>query len=356
MNISRLLPAIACLAVLAVGSARAEDDVASQLQQLNNAAPNLRIAAMQQLAANPGGVLQYLSKDKGDATIAAIEQAMADPEKDVRANAAGLLFQIQLQAGLLAQQGQAPPVNLSQRPSLASRVRTAISDPSADVRESATLLATGAVAPSPQFEAALLAQWQRETSPKVRLTLVQVMAVHRYTSEPTRLALRDALKDKDFQVREQAASTLATPEDTGDLRRLVDAMTAEEVAFVRKNMLVTILRYGPAAKPYLAIIDQEIAAIADAPSRQTMLLLSQAVRGANGAGVDSPHADTAIPGSNARDAAVTDDAEATHNKAIREPSPKDTSEGKRHINEWWIIPVIIAVIAIGLLWYRQRKK
>lgn len=362
MKISRLLPAIACLAVLAVGSASAEDDVAGQIQQLGDAAPNLRVAAMRQLAANPGGVYQYLSTAKSDAAIAALEQALADPEKNVRAYAAGLLYQIQLQAGLLAQQGKAPPVNLSQRPSLASRVRTAISDPSADVRESATLLATGAVAPSPQFEAALLAQWQRETSPKVRLILVQVMAVHRYTSEPTRLALHDALKDKDFQVREQAASTLATldlvtPEDTGDLRRLVDAMTAEKKGYVRKNMLVTIFRYGPAAKPYLALIDQEIAAIPDAPSRQTMLSLSQAVRGADGAGIDTPQRGTAVPDNSARNVVGAD---APHNEVISAPSPvpspKGTSGDEHRINRWWIIPVIVAVTAIGLLWYRRRKK
>ncbi len=363
MNTSRLLSVIACLAVLAVDGAQAENDVAGQLEQLNNTTPNLRVAAMRQLAVNPGGVLQYLSKDKGDAAIAAIERAISDPEKDVRANAAGLLYQIQLLAGFLAQQGQAPPINLSQRPSLASRVRTAISDHSADVRESATLLATNAVAPSAQFEAALLEQWKREESPKVRLTLVQVLAVHRYTSEPTRLALRDALKDKDFQVREQAASTLATldlatPKDTGDLRRLVDAMTAEKEGYVRKNMLVTILRYGPVAKPYLTLIDQEIAAIADAPSRQTMLLLSQAVRGADGAGIDTPRGDAATSGDHARDMASTDGADATPNAAIRAPSPtplsKDTPGDERRINKLWVIPILVAIVAVALLWYRRR--
>lgn len=365
MNISRLLSATICLAILVVGNASAEDDVARQFQQLNNAAPNLRAAALRQLAANPSGVYQYLGTAQGDAAIAALEQALADPEKNVRAYAAGLLYQIQVQADFLARQGQAPPVNLSQRSGLASRVQTAISDPSADVRESATLLATSAVAPSPQFETALLEQWKREQSPKVRLTLVQAMAVHRYTSEPTRLVLRDALKDKDFQVREQAASTLATldlavSKDVGDLRRLVEAMTEEKEGYVKKNMLATILRYGPAAKPYLALIDQEIAAIPDAQSRQTLLLFSQSVRGAADTGIDAQRGNIA-PDDHAQGAAAADSVDATPSKTIRAsspaPSPKDASGGgMRDINKLWPIPVLVAIIALALLWYRRGKK
>jgi HEAT repeat protein len=249
---------LACLSnaqVLAINAQDVPKEVANVKRissSLESSDPKIRREAVRQLA------LDHPEKKTANEIIPILVKGLGDDDDQVRTLMSAVAYRVAYAQRLRAMRpDEISNVDLSKSAEIARLLLKLIDDKEADTRNHAISTLGIAFAPQADIERHLVDRYKRESSVRVRETIVGVIGLSKYSSKDAIETLIARLADEHPSVQARAAQAIGETKPELALPRLIDAFPAR-LPSVNQNILRAISKYGSSAKPFLPRLTEKL--------------------------------------------------------------------------------------------------